>query len=319
MPGLQRPFQLRRVGRIAGRAGHGVEPPLHPAALSVIGRDIAAAGIFRAGVADDHHALHHAGDLGDRVGLLEVGGLHRPGDLAGPPVERDQPPVEGAQVDPALPGRDPAVDHVAAGDLAGGAVDLGIVLPKLLAGGRVIGLHHAPGRGDVEHAVDDHRGGFLAALGVDVAVPGEAEPGDVGLVDAGERAVALLRIGPPGGHPRPGLAVGAELAGRVHRGGAEGMRRRLGGGDGGRGEDRRQRKGRPKQPQPTDRVVFHCLCLLPCALFHLRPRRTQAGRCISLLRHPPLARRGDPGDPSGLATSPNSAWVPRISLRLTGG
>ena len=33
----------------------------------------------------------------------------------------------------------------------------------------------------------------------------------------------------------------------------------------------------------------------------------------------PVAHKGDPGEPSGVAPFCNSAWVPRISLRLTVG
>ena len=36
-------------------------------------------------------------------------------------------------------------------------------------------LDHAPSRGDVHHPVDDKRRRFLAAVGVEVGVPGEAE------------------------------------------------------------------------------------------------------------------------------------------------
>ena len=52
------------------------------------------------------------------------------------------------------------------------------------------------GRGHVQHAVDDQRRRFLAALGVEIEVPRELQVADVAaLIDLRERAEALLVVG----------------------------------------------------------------------------------------------------------------------------
>src|SRR5690606_15517204 len=149
--------------------------------------------------ADDDLAFDDARHARDRVGQRGVGGLLFPDDLSGLAVERDQAAVEHADKDLAVPRSNAAVDHVAAGVGAFGAVDGGIVGPEQRAGLDVVGLHHRPGGGEVHHAVDDDGRGFLAALGVDVGVPGEAELSDVGLVDLVEAAEALFAVVTAGG------------------------------------------------------------------------------------------------------------------------
>ena len=55
---------LERLGRIAG---NGVEAPRQLAGLRVVGGDVAADGVLRAAVADDHFALDDARRHRDRV------------------------------------------------------------------------------------------------------------------------------------------------------------------------------------------------------------------------------------------------------------
>jgi len=64
--------------------------------------------------------------------------------------------------------------------------------------------------------IGTHSPGLLAAGGVQVVVPGQAELAGVAVVDLVQRAVALLVIGPPVGHPVAGLAVGVEDPLAVH-------------------------------------------------------------------------------------------------------
>src|SRR5690606_37224275 len=59
-------------------------------------------------------------------------------------------------------------------------------------------------------AVDQQRRAFLAARGVEVGEPGEAELADVLGVDLVERAVALLRIVAPVGDPVGGISGGVD-------------------------------------------------------------------------------------------------------------
>ena len=80
-------------------------------------------------------------------------------------------------------------------------------------------LHVAPRRRHVQHAVDDERCRFLRAADVEVAVPGEAELADVARVDLGERAEALLAVGPAGRDPLARLGVGGHEPLRIDGGG----------------------------------------------------------------------------------------------------
>ena len=213
---------LEGLGRVAG---HGVEAPALLAGLGVIGGDVAADAELGAAVADDHHPLGDPRRAGDGVGLLRVDGPHLPFRLAGRGVQGDQAAVDGAHVDPALPDRDPAVDHVAAGVAAPLPRHLRVVGPEHLAGAAVDRPDHAPGAGGVEDAVDHDRGRLDAAVGAGVDRPGQAEASDVLVVDLVERAVALLGVGPAMGQPVARLGVGGPDAGLVDAGGG----RRAGG------------------------------------------------------------------------------------------
>ena len=117
------PFQVfaafvefgRARSRPCGIAGHRVEAPGELAGLGVVGGDVAAHAVLAAAVADQHLALHDARRAGDAVGLGAVDRVCTSQTLrAGLRVERDEPAVERADVDRALPDRDAAVDHVAA-------------------------------------------------------------------------------------------------------------------------------------------------------------------------------------------------------------
>jgi hypothetical protein len=106
---------------------------------------------------------------------------HRPHDLAGLRVERLEPSVERARIDAALVDRDAAVHDVAARVGARRPRHLRVVAPAQLSGARVDREYHAPRARGVDHAVDDDRGGLVAAPPASRVskVPGEAEVLDV--------------------------------------------------------------------------------------------------------------------------------------------
>ena len=193
-------------------AGHRVEAPGHRAGLGVIGRDVPAHAEVGASVADDHLALHDSGRAADGVVLRLVDGERLPHLLARLRIERDQPAVEGADVDLARPDGDAAVDHVAASLGAVRSGDLRIELPQELAGPGVEGEHVAPGARRVHHAVDHDRRGLHAARGSarDVVRPRETELAHVGRRDLRQRAEALLPIRPSVAQPVLRLLIGGD-------------------------------------------------------------------------------------------------------------
>jgi len=180
--------RLRRVSR------HSVEAPGELAGLGVVGGDVATHAELRAAVADDHPALDDARRARDRVALTLVDSDDRPFRPARLRVDRDQAPIERAEIESAVPERGAPIDDVAAGFRARLARHLRIELPQESPGLDVEGLELAPGARRVEHAVDFEGRGFLAAVRIEVAGPREAEPGDVRGADFGERAEALLAV-----------------------------------------------------------------------------------------------------------------------------
>ena len=180
------------------------------AVARVIGGDVAAHAELGAAIADDHPPVDDARRAGDRIALRLVDGDDAPQDVAIVAVERDQPAVERADEKRVAPGGDAAIDRVAADPLQPVARHLRIVGPEQAAGAAVIGLDHRPGGRGVEIAVDDDRRRFLAAAGVEIGEPGEAEPADILAIDRFERAVPLLVIGAAGGEPVGAVIVGGD-------------------------------------------------------------------------------------------------------------
>src|SRR6185369_5804282 len=166
------------------------------------GGDVAAHAQFGATIADEHLAFDHTRRAGDGVGLGLVDGDHIPELLARGRVECDEPAVDGADEYLALPHGHPAIHHVAAGVHAELTWHFGIEVPQWLAGFRLVGFDLAPRRGNIDDAIDHDGRGFLAAIGIHVREPGEAEFADIVLGDLCQRAVALLGVGAAMAHPR---------------------------------------------------------------------------------------------------------------------
>ena len=223
-PGRRRPLQRGRFKGLRRIARHGVEAPFLLAGFRVVGTHVAAHAQLGAAVADEHQPLHHARRTGDRVGLVDGRGLHRPQQLAVIGVQRLQAPVDRAHEDLAAPCRHAAIHRVAAQVHRPLPRHLGVVLPQQCAGLRVEGVDHAPGAGHVKAAVDHDRGGFHAAVGGEVEGPREPQPAHVRGVDAIERTEALLGIAAPVAQPVVRFAVGRCDACAIH--GSHGRHRR---------------------------------------------------------------------------------------------
>ncbi len=239
VPGLRGLREDRRFERLRRIAGHGVEAPQHLAGLRVVRGDVAAHAELGAAVADDDFALDDARRAGDGVCLRLIDGHHGPHFVAGRGVERDETAVERAEEQLAFVRSDAAIDGVAARLHAGFARHFRIVLPQQLAARGVDRLHLAPRAGGIQHAVDDQRRGFLAAMRVEVDEPREAELLDVAGVDLRERREALLRVRAPVREPVAGILVGLDDARRIDLGGFDGRR-----GGAARASDRPSRRAR---------------------------------------------------------------------------
>ena len=196
----------RDVGARAVRDG--IEAPEFLPVVAVVRSDISPHAHLRAGVADDHPAVDHARCAGDRIRPGAVHGQLRPEQLSGVTVERDQPAIEGPEVEAPAPGGEAPVDDVAASQDARFARHLGIVFPTLPARERVIRLHFGPGGRDVDGAVNDQRGRFLAARCIQVREPGETQALHVTGVDLLERRETLLVIGTAVGQPLVAIVRG---------------------------------------------------------------------------------------------------------------
>jgi len=107
-----------------------------------------------------------------------------------------------------IPRRHAAVADIAAGIEAEFAANLGIVRPLEPAAACIISFDQAPGGRHVQHPVDDQRRRFLGAVGVEIGKPRKAELLRVFVVDAHERAVALLAVGASVGKPITRFRIG---------------------------------------------------------------------------------------------------------------
>src|SRR6185437_3129255 len=152
---------------------------------------IAAYAEFRARVADEDEALCDARSARDRVVMSAIDCDRRPHLLTRASIDRDEAPIEGPDVDLAVPGGDPPVHEPAAHVHRPLAGHLRVVLPELAAGRDLEGVHLAPGRRDVDHPVDIERCAVLGEVRVVIRVPDESETIDVPRIDLREPAVAL--------------------------------------------------------------------------------------------------------------------------------
>src|SRR5690606_1452195 len=93
--------------------------------------------------AHDDLALHHTRGAGDGVAVgRQIVFIERPGRpdlLARPGVQRDKAAVDRADIDLAVPGGAPAIDHAAAGVALPLAGHARVIFPELLAGAGVEG------------------------------------------------------------------------------------------------------------------------------------------------------------------------------------
>ncbi len=168
---------LRRI------AGDGVEAPGHFSSCGVIGGDVTAHAEFRATVADQNFAFDDARRSGDGVGIFRIDRESFPDRFSGGGLERHKAAVQGTNENFSLPNSNAAIDDVTAGVDGPFGRDFGIVGPNFFSSCGFHGEDFAPGGGEVHHAIDHDGGGFLAAMSVQVNVPGEGELADILVID----------------------------------------------------------------------------------------------------------------------------------------
>ena len=188
IPGLRGHFELGILDGFLWIGRHDEEAPLQVAGLQVIGRNIAACVIVRAGIADHHDVARDLGRAAARIGAVLVDkSIDLPNDLAGLGVEPEEMAVERADIDHAVPHRDAAIDFVATGIAIELAVAMGIEIPDFLPRPGVERINPSVDPGRVQHAVDLDRRRLEPAIGLGVVIPSEAEPRDGVGVDLCER------------------------------------------------------------------------------------------------------------------------------------
>ena len=201
-PGLRRHGKLGLLEALRRITGHAPPAPQLLARVSAVGRQVAALLELRTGLADEDATVGDARRAGDRQPFGRIGGLDFPDLLAGPGVHGEQPAVQRAPDDLALPDRDTAVDDAAAQLHRVFAGHVRVVLPQPLAGLRIEGVDLAPRRGHENAAIGDHRRRLVAAAALGkIPKPGQAQLADVVGVDLLERAVALLAVVAAVGRP----------------------------------------------------------------------------------------------------------------------
>ena len=171
-----------------------IKPPCLFARGCVISRDISACAKFSAAEANHHFVLHDARNARNCPVGFDIQRLDAPVLFTGCRIERNQPPVDGADEHAALPKGYSAIDDVAAGFDASRLVDFGIKIPQWLAGFRVIGEHFGPCRGYKHLAIDHDWRCLLAARIGQIGKPGDAKILHIFVVNLSQRAVALLII-----------------------------------------------------------------------------------------------------------------------------
>ena len=208
------------LGGEFGVTGYGVEAPCFLPSLGIIGRDIPTHTELGATVADQHLALDDAWRAGDRVALAAIkDGIDTPHRLAGGGVQGDQPTVEAADVDLAIPHRHAPIDRAAAALTEVLRRHLRVVFPQHGASGGIQGVDHAEGAGGVHHAVDHDRRGLDTEIQFQLGGPGQAELADVAGVDLIQRAIALFVVGATMAHPVAWLAISMDQALRINSSG----------------------------------------------------------------------------------------------------
>ena len=172
----------------------GIAAPGQLAGLQIVGADPTANAELAAGDADEHLVLEDERRVGAGLALGRIAVLHRPDDLAGLRVERDQRRVGLMQEDLAVGVGEAAVDRVAAHHRNDVRILLGLVFPEDLA--VVVEVEREDGVGErrmnIHHVADDQRRAFVTAQHAGRERPGRRELVDVIGVDLLEFRVARV-------------------------------------------------------------------------------------------------------------------------------
>jgi hypothetical protein len=198
---LHRLVRRLMIGPVGGISGDGVEAPDLLAGRGIVGGDVAAHAKLGARIADDDLVPEYARCAGDRVRLGLIDRDDRPDRLAGGRIQRDQPAVDRADIHLALPHRDAAIDHVAAGMDRLAADHLRIIFPQHPPRSGIERHHLRPGGGGVHDPVDHERRRFLPAGRIEIDHPGGLQPRYRLFVDLVERAEARFGIAAAIGQP----------------------------------------------------------------------------------------------------------------------
>jgi hypothetical protein len=113
-PGLRRHLHGGIFESLGWVTGHGVEAPYLIAGGRVVSCHIAPDAILGAAVTNDYLVFDDPRRACDRVPVIGVRRLCLPDDIAGLGLERDETPVERADIDATFPHRCSAVLHAAA-------------------------------------------------------------------------------------------------------------------------------------------------------------------------------------------------------------
>ena len=185
----------------------GVEGPDQAAIVRVVGLDLPADTVFRAGETADDQAVVIEGRAGDGIALLPALCLDRPDGLAALLIERHDLAVELADEDLAL-----AESHAPVGPTAADRGEfreqVGPVFPEYSAGLHTQGKDIIRSGADVDHAVM-HQGLRLAGIlgieagALEMGAPDAFQLRDIFSVDVCEGGVALVVQIPAVGDPAP--------------------------------------------------------------------------------------------------------------------
>ncbi len=185
-----------------GVARHGEETPAQLAGVEIPRAHVATRVEFRAAISDHYDLPCDLRRAGDGVTPLLVDeGVHLPQQSTVRGIERDQAPVERADVHLAPPHSHTPIHGVTTRFSQCLAVYLRIESPKLLACARIQREYAAKFARCIDDAVDYDRRGFESAPGCSLVLPGEPQPFHTVAIDLLERRVVAHAHVVPSGEP----------------------------------------------------------------------------------------------------------------------
>ena len=142
---------------IGGVARNRIKPPRLLAGCGIIGTDITAHPILRSAVADNHFAIGYAWRTGDRIRLVNVCGLRFPSREAADCIDRNEAPIQCADINLILPNSHSAINGTAAIFISSLARHPWVIFPQHLTCAGIKGIHHTPLGTGVHHPINNQR------------------------------------------------------------------------------------------------------------------------------------------------------------------